>query len=308
MWTIPIMHDPCQARLARGLQRARTRDAHARIVPVVAGVARADVYVNRLSQLRKVGFSHTASLQLCSKAPNHTVFTFPSPEGLTRCKIHATLPLVSAQSPVATLPASEQPPSPAAGRSLSPKSGDHRPRRGAKLTPGRERFFAEITPKPVGSPLQIRARPVRAYLQWMCPDCAYIMAGQRLAWRHARISCAGCRRRFTLGLHFSRTLDQLPPFNARFASEPYARHVNTLGSAPAGVAAIGRLVGSISFECPSCGHWEEIGTGIDRKTGVVGCPSCGDSLFLALTLFRATNAPHITPYDWVPPERGHEAV
>jgi len=149
--------------------------------------------------------------------------------------------------------------------------------------------------------IQVRARPM-GHVQWVCPDCHYIHGKVRANWRTGKLVCKHCRRRFFVGLAFTKTLSTLPPFNAVLVESHDGETVNTLGYVPEGSPAIGRINGQVQWQCPTCKYFVDTGQAVRWGNGALTCRQCDDTWLVTLILYRPPTSWRRVPFDFVPPD------
>lgn len=148
-------------------------------------------------------------------------------------------------------------------------------------------------------PIQIMARPL-GHIEWLCPDCGAMSGSEQIAWRRARVACRHCKHKFRIGLNFSTSPFDMPPYNARYMQEWDGGSVNRLGLRH-GKPSVGRLIGRLDWICPNC-NTPQAGS-IEWNFGEVTCsnPECAYRYWVSLLIYSsARRIPITTPHDWIP--------
>ena len=145
--------------------------------------------------------------------------------------------------------------------------------------------------------IEVYARPLGS-LQFVCPGCGHLNVS-RISWRKARVRCNHCGWKFRIGLGFAAMVTALPPYNARFMGTWNGFTSNCLFDRAMGRPAVGRVTGSVEWNCPSCTTAQT--SGLDWETGSVRCVDCQHIYYLALLLYRSAKSyPAVLPIDWTP--------
>jgi hypothetical protein len=158
--------------------------------------------------------------------------------------------------------------------------------------------------------VQIYARP-HGRVQFVCPRCSAIQGSTYVNFRHGRVVCKHCLRRFIVGLCFRSKQEYPPPYSAIWVphsdSHPTAWElsgtVNALEHPPFGWPMLGRIVGLIRWMCPYCDRYRDAGTVPSWDLGQVTCTGCTASFFVSLILYSPKRGYRSrTPLDWVIPD------
>jgi len=141
------------------------------------------------------------------------------------------------------------------------------------------------------------------YLQWVCPHCQSLNAGnrQKINPRVPQARCQACNRRFVIGFHLGSPKSELPANSAIYVPTPTRYITHVVGPYPDGFWTFGRALGSLWWIC-GCRKLQK--AKLDLKSTTISCPDCHMCYNVGVVLYksvkgRAKRLP--TPLDWVLP-------
>lgn len=150
--------------------------------------------------------------------------------------------------------------------------------------------------------IQFRAR-FDGYLQWICPHCQTLNAGNRtkVNFRRPQAACYYCNRRYVLGFHLEKPSTNAPRLNAVYVETPSRYTTHVVGAAPAGIYTFGRALGTFWWVC-SCRKLQK--ASLTTKSTLISCPHCKLCYTVGVVLYKSVKGrakPLPTPLDWVLP-------
>lgn len=151
-------------------------------------------------------------------------------------------------------------------------------------------------------PIELHAQ-IRGGVQFACPDCGNLHSQAKAAPSSA-ICCKreGCEHRFRVGVGLTNLTRAFSPpscllagkFN-KFTANRYNLTKND------GSEAIGRLFGSIAWQCPEC-HFSQKSS-ISFFESLLSCQKCPNLFHVTLLLWRGVQSKMVTlPLDWSIPQ------